>query len=112
MRESICTAPLTAHAWRSSTCAAIRRSVHAVILDGVTYPEQAIGPDTPLDGERALDLIVARCGQAPDCAAAYPDLRSDLDALRAQFGPARTVADPADPATRRAAASSNSIAAC
>ncbi len=27
---------------------------HAVILDGVTYPEQAIGPDTPLDGERAL----------------------------------------------------------
>ena len=31
-----------------------RPIVHAVILDGVTYPEQAIGPDTPLDGERAL----------------------------------------------------------
>jgi len=34
-------------------------ATHAVILDGVTYPEQAIGPDTPIDGERALDLIVA-----------------------------------------------------
>ena len=47
-------------------------AVHAVILDGVTYPEQAIGPDTPLDGERALDLILARCRARPDCAAAYP----------------------------------------
>ena len=35
-------------------------ATHAVILDGVTYPQQAIGPDTPLDGERALDLILAR----------------------------------------------------
>jgi pimeloyl-ACP methyl ester carboxylesterase len=43
---------------------------HAVVLDGVTYPEQAIGPDTPSDGERALYLIVARCEGAPDCAAA------------------------------------------
>ena len=30
---------------------------HAVVLDGVTFPEQAIGPDTPLDGERALELF-------------------------------------------------------
>ena len=47
---------------------------HAVILDGVTYPQQAIGPDTPLDGERALHLVVARCRAAPDCAGAYPEL--------------------------------------
>ena len=32
--------------------------VHAVILDGVTYPEQAIGAETPQDAERALNLIV------------------------------------------------------
>src|SRR5277367_52526 len=54
-------------------------SIHAVILDGVTYPEQAIGPETPLDAERALDLIVTHCGESKDCAAAYPELRRDLD---------------------------------
>jgi pimeloyl-ACP methyl ester carboxylesterase len=63
------------------------QSTHAVVLDGVTYPEQAIGPDTPSDGERALDLIVARCERSPDCVAAYPALRSELDGLRRRFGP-------------------------
>jgi pimeloyl-ACP methyl ester carboxylesterase len=70
---------------------------HAVVLDGVTYPEQAIGPDTPSDGERALNLIVARCEGAPDCAAAYPALRQELDGLRRRFGPqkeALTISDP------------------
>jgi pimeloyl-ACP methyl ester carboxylesterase len=70
---------------------------HAVVLDGVTYPEQAIGPDTPSDGERALDLIVTRCERAPECAAAYPALRRELDGLRRRFGPqkeALTVSDP------------------
>jgi pimeloyl-ACP methyl ester carboxylesterase len=73
------------------------RSTHAVILDGVTYPEQAIGPDTPSDGERALNLIVARCEHAADCAAAYPALKQDLDALRRRFGPEQrslTLSDP------------------
>jgi len=74
-------------------------SVHAVILDGVTYPEQAIGPDTPLDGERALDLIVSRCERASDCAAAYPQLRQDLDALRRQFGPQKSMISLDDPST-------------
>jgi pimeloyl-ACP methyl ester carboxylesterase len=70
---------------------------HAVILDGVTYPEQAIGAETPQDGERALNLIVARCRQSPSCAAAYPDLEQELDALLRQFGPQRvpvTIDDP------------------
>jgi pimeloyl-ACP methyl ester carboxylesterase len=72
-------------------------SVHAVILDGVTYPAQAIGPETPLDAERALDLIVSRCKASQDCAAAYPLLRQDLEALRRQFGPQKatlTIDDP------------------
>ncbi len=74
-------------------------SVHAAILDGVTYPEQAIGPDTPLDGERALDLIVARCADSPDCAAAYPALRQDLDGLRRQFGAQRSMITIDDPSS-------------
>lgn len=61
-------------------------STHAAILDGVTYPEQAIGLDTPLDGERALGLIIARCRAAPDCAKAYPELPAELEGLRRQFG--------------------------
>jgi pimeloyl-ACP methyl ester carboxylesterase len=72
-------------------------SVHAVILDGVTYPEQAIGPETPLDGQRALDLIVKRCGASPDCSAAYPELLQDLDGLRRQFGPQKSMITIDDP---------------
>jgi pimeloyl-ACP methyl ester carboxylesterase len=72
---------------------------HAAILDGVSYPEQIIGPDTPKDGERALQLIVARCKTAQDCAAAYPDLQQELDGLLKQFGTQRigmTLEDPND----------------
>jgi pimeloyl-ACP methyl ester carboxylesterase len=72
-------------------------ATHAVILDGVTDPEQAIGPETPLDGERALNLILARCEHAPACAAAYPELQRDLATLRRRFGPeqqALVVSDP------------------
>jgi pimeloyl-ACP methyl ester carboxylesterase len=72
-------------------------STHAVILDGVIDPRQAIGPDTPADGERALNLIVARCRGAPDCAAAYPELSADLDELRAKYGPGKTPLTLADP---------------
>jgi pimeloyl-ACP methyl ester carboxylesterase len=72
-------------------------AVRAVILDGVTYPEQAIGPDTPSDGERALSLIVTRCEQTAECAAAFPALRAELEGLRRRFGPdkqALTLLDP------------------
>ena len=70
---------------------------HAVILDGVTYPEQVIGPDTPLDGERALNLVLARCRASADCAAAFPDLGVELSTLLKQFGKDRvsiTLDDP------------------
>ena len=71
--------------------------VHAVILDGVTYPEQMIGAQMPLDGENALNLIVARCRQAPDCAAAYPGLQEDLESLLRQFGPQKVMVTIDDP---------------
>jgi pimeloyl-ACP methyl ester carboxylesterase len=72
---------------------------HAVVLDGVTYPEQVIGPDTPLDGERALDLIVARCAATPGCAAAYPGLAAELAGLRRKFGPEKLPLEMTDPTT-------------
>jgi pimeloyl-ACP methyl ester carboxylesterase len=67
------------------------------VLDGVTYPEQAIGPDTPTDGERALAAILARCERTAACAAAHPTLRQDLTALRHRFGPARETLALDDP---------------
>jgi len=75
------------------------QSTHAVVLDGVTYPEQAIGPETPADGERALDLIIARCRRTADCNAAFPELRNDLDALRRRFGTQRQALALSDPSS-------------
>jgi pimeloyl-ACP methyl ester carboxylesterase len=72
-------------------------SVHAAILDGVTFPEQAIGPATPLDGQRALDLIVTRCARSADCATAYPELEQELDDLRRQFGAQKSMITIDDP---------------
>lgn len=74
-------------------------AVRAVILDGVTYPEQAIGLDTPADGERALNLIIERCRQAQECATAYPDLRGELAALRRRFGAERQPIELVDPSS-------------
>lgn len=71
--------------------------VHAAILDGVTYPEQIIGPDTPLDGERALNLIVARCHAMNDCNAAFPDLANELALLLKTYGKERTAITLSDP---------------
>jgi pimeloyl-ACP methyl ester carboxylesterase len=70
---------------------------HAVILDGVTYPEQIIGAETPQDGENALNLILARCRQAPDCAATYPELQQDWESLLRQFGPQKAMVTIDDP---------------
>jgi len=75
------------------------KSTHLAILDGVTYPAQAIGPDTPFDGERALDLILGRCRAAPACAAAYPDLMQDFNALRGRFGTGKIALTLTDPTT-------------
>jgi pimeloyl-ACP methyl ester carboxylesterase len=74
-------------------------AVHAVILDGVIDPERPLGPDTPLDGERALQQIVARCGEADDCAKAYPRLSTELADLRARFGPEKAALRLDDPST-------------
>lgn len=61
--------------------------VEAMVLDGVLDPEQPIGPATPLDGEHALHLILARCLAAPACARAFPQLMTQWQALETRFGP-------------------------
>jgi len=74
-------------------------AVHAVILDGVIDPERALGPETPLDGERALAQIIARCQESQACARAYPRLPQDLASLRKRFGPETAPVTLADPSS-------------
>jgi pimeloyl-ACP methyl ester carboxylesterase len=74
-------------------------AVHAVILDGVVDPERALGPDTPVDGERALAHIIARCQELRSCAQAYPQLPEELASLRKRFGPETVPVTLADPST-------------
>ena len=74
-------------------------ATEAVILDGVTYPGQAIGLETPLDAERALQAILSRCRGAAECAAAFPDLERDYAGLRARFGAETVMLKLDDPST-------------
>jgi len=74
-------------------------AVHAAILDGVIDPERALGPDTPVDGERALGRIIARCQESRACAQAYPRLPQELASLRKRFGPQTVTVTLADPST-------------
>lgn len=59
--------------------------VRAVILDGVVPPTAVLGLDVAKDAQRALDIVIARCGANPTCAKAFPHLRSDLDRLMARL---------------------------
>ena len=52
-----------------------------VVLDGVLAPDRALGPETPLDAQRALELMFARCGRESACAAAFPGLAERFAAL-------------------------------
>jgi pimeloyl-ACP methyl ester carboxylesterase len=70
---------------------------HAVILDGVVYPEEVLGPEIPRDADHALNLIVARCQHTAECNAAYPDLTQDLSVLLRQFGTHQTSITVDDP---------------
>jgi len=74
-------------------------AVHAVILDGVVDPQSALGPDTPIDGERALEHILARCQELRSCAEAYPQLPQELATLRQRFGPELVPVTLPDPST-------------
>jgi pimeloyl-ACP methyl ester carboxylesterase len=70
-------------------------SVRALVLDGVAAPEQVI-PAGGRDGQAALDKLFEGCAQDAGCHKAYPNLRSEFDALlaRVENGIKLSVADP------------------
>lgn len=57
-------------------------STRSLILDGVVPPQLALGPDIPIQAQRAVDEIFARCAEQVDCSAAFADLAARFAALR------------------------------
>lgn len=77
--------------------------VAAIVLDGVLPPDQVLGLQTPLDAERALDLMFERCAADAACAHAFPALARRFRELLVELGrhPVQvTVPDPASGAPR------------
>lgn len=71
--------------------------VRAAVLDGVTPVAESIFVTGPVTGQRALDLLFADCARQAACAATFPHLRENLDALlsRGERGELRfDVGDP------------------
>jgi pimeloyl-ACP methyl ester carboxylesterase len=55
--------------------------VRALVLDGVAPFQLVVGGHFEEDGQRALDLLFARCGADPFCAERFPDPPAALRAL-------------------------------
>jgi pimeloyl-ACP methyl ester carboxylesterase len=71
--------------------------VRSLVLDSVVSADFTIYLSASQDGQRALDLLFARCEAEADCAAAFPDLRAEfaqvLQRLEAE-SPAITLPNP------------------
>jgi pimeloyl-ACP methyl ester carboxylesterase len=88
-------------------------NVRAVILDGVLPPALAVGPAVALDGEAALQAILARCAADAPCHARFPDLAGDYRAVRAALerAPVRVrLPDPASGAPKELEFGSDQLA--
>ncbi len=87
--------------------------VRSVVLDGVAPPDWTLAASFGRDGQRALDLIFARCAADADCNRAFPDLPSSLASLLAAHGKAVSlvVPHPTTAAPTTVSVSRDSIAA-
>lgn len=56
--------------------------VNAVILDGVTVPGEALGPEIASDAQRALDIMFERCAATAECDETFPQLADRFNALQ------------------------------
>ena len=60
-------------------------SVRTVILDGVAPPDMKMPLSAPLDGQRALDLLLDDCEADAACKRRFPDLRAKVKGLLARL---------------------------
>ena len=56
--------------------------VRTAILDGVVPVDLALGPDIPLQAQRALDALFDRCAADAACRERFPALRDEFRSLR------------------------------
>jgi pimeloyl-ACP methyl ester carboxylesterase len=59
--------------------------VRTVILDGVAPPDMKLPVSAPLDGQRALDLLLADCEADTACNERFPGLRDRVKSLFARL---------------------------
>jgi pimeloyl-ACP methyl ester carboxylesterase len=73
-------------------------SVRTLVLDGVAAPEQII-PAGGRDSQTALDNLFKTCAKDAACNQAYPNLRTEFDAVSARVDKGEVVIAMADPRT-------------
>lgn len=73
-------------------------SVRAMVLDGVAAPDQVV-PAGARDAQAALDALFRQCADDTVCATAFPNLRSEFDALAARLAKAPATLHLPDPRT-------------
>jgi pimeloyl-ACP methyl ester carboxylesterase len=69
----------------------------AVVLDGIVPPTRVLGPTTPLDAERTLQRILARCREDLSCAQRFGDPLQDYESLRRRLALSPVPIQLADP---------------
>jgi pimeloyl-ACP methyl ester carboxylesterase len=57
-------------------------STRTIIIDGVVPPQVPLGPEIATESQRALDRVLERCAEDPDCSARFPALREDFQRLQ------------------------------
>lgn len=60
-------------------------AVRSLILDAVVPPGTPLGPDIAPLAQRALDLVLQRCQDTDECAAAFPNIADRTTALLEQL---------------------------
>jgi pimeloyl-ACP methyl ester carboxylesterase len=74
--------------------------VRTLLLDAVAAPDQVI-PAAGRDAQTALDQLFAQCAKDAACARAYPNLRSEFDALVGKLDAGPLKLNLPDPRTAR-----------
>jgi pimeloyl-ACP methyl ester carboxylesterase len=55
--------------------------VRTLVLDGVVPMQMTVGSAFDADAERAIGVLLRRCGEEPGCRARFPELERDLEGL-------------------------------
>lgn len=65
--------------------------VRTMVLDAVAGPDLVLFAQMPRDGQRALELLFARCAADAACSENFPNLAAEYEALLAQLEEPQTV---------------------